>query len=93
MFTVLKGGTKMITRTLLAGVVAILFATPALASHCPKDAAAIDSALGVVSVSAETKTQVMSLRDQGMAQHTAGDHGSAEKSLAEAMRLLLMDLK
>ena len=72
-----------------AAAAAVLFVTPAYAFHCPKDAAAIDHALGVLAVSDEVKAEVQTLRDQGMEQHEAGNHADAVNSLSEAMRLLL----
>ena len=88
-----SGGTTMIKQTLLAGTAILLFATSAYASHCPKDAAAIDHALGALEVSDDVKTQVTALRDKGMAEHEAGNHADAENSLSEAMRLLLMSVE
>lgn len=78
---------------LLAGAAALLIATPAFAFHCPRDAAAIDHALGVLAVSDEVKADAQALRDQGVAQHEAGNHEDAQTTLAEAMRLLLMSVE
>lgn len=78
----------MITRIFAAAF--LLAATPAYAFHCPKDAAAIDHALGAMNVSDDVKAQVQSLRDKGMAEHEAGNHADSVNSLAEAMRTLLM---
>lgn len=80
----------MITRILVAGAAALLIASPAYAFHCPKDAAAIDHALSVMSVPADVKSDVTALRDKGMAEHAAGNHADAVNTLAEAMRKLLM---
>lgn len=77
----------------LAAAVALLAATPALAFHCPKDAAAIDHALAALDVSDEVKAQAQALRDQGMQQHETGNHADAVNSLSEAMRLLLMSVE
>ena len=68
---------------------AMFIATPALANHCPMDAAAIDAALAKMDVSDEVKTQVTALKDEGMALHEAGNHDESEAKLAEAMRMLL----
>ncbi len=78
----------MIRATALAAAAALL-AAPAFASHCPMDAEAIDAGLAAIEVSDEVRTEVETLRDQGMEQHEAGDHAAAEATLAEAMRLLL----
>jgi len=83
----------MIKRTLLAGTAVLLIATPALATHCPKDAKAIDHALAAMTVSADVKGKVTALRNKGMEQHKAGKHSDAEHSLAEGMRLLLNSVK
>lgn len=78
---------------ILAGAVALLAATPALAFHCPKDAAAIDHALAALDVGEDVEAQAQALRDQGMQQHEAGNHAEAANSLSEAMRLLLMSVE
>ena len=78
---------------MLTGAAALFVATPALAFHCPKDAAAIDHALGVLEVSDEVKAEAMDLRDQGMQQHEAGNHAEAVDSLTAAMRLLLTSVE
>jgi hypothetical protein len=83
----------MLRNTVLATTLLFLAATPALAHHCPKDAAAIDHALSVVNVDDGVKAEVTTLRDKGMAEHNAGDHAASEATLAEAMRLLLNSLK
>lgn len=77
----------------LVGAAALLVATPAFAFHCPKDAAAIDHALGVLEVSDEVKAEARTLRDQGMEQHEAGNHAEAVDSLTAAMRLLLTSVE
>lgn len=78
---------------LIAGAAVLLAATPALAFHCPKDAAAIDQALAAVDLGDEVEGQVQALRDQGMQQHEAGNHAEAVNSMSEAMRLILTNLK
>ena len=82
------------TRLKLAtAAAAILVATPAFAFHCPKDAAAIDHGLDALAVSDEVKAEVQALRDQGMAEHEAGNHAEAVNALSEAMRLLLTSVE
>ena len=83
----------MLNKFALATAAMLLTATPALAHHCPLDAAAIDHALSIVSVGDDVKAQVTTLKDKGMAEHKAGDHAAAETTLAEAMRLLLNNVK
>jgi hypothetical protein len=83
-------GEDIMLRTTLAAISIVAFTSiPALASHCPADAAAITAALENVTVSDEMQAQVIELRDTGMAAHEAGNHDEAEATLAEAMRLLL----
>lgn len=78
------------SRTTLAALAVLALSTiPALAAHCPADAAAITAALEKVSVSGEIEAQIVALRDEGMALHEAGNHRESEAKLAEAMRLLL----
>ncbi len=79
-------------KVLIPFPLALVFAMPAVAGHCPKDVKAIDNALGKVNLSSEQKAQVQSLRDEGQALHTSGNHGDSEKKLAEAMRVLLNGL-
>ena len=79
----------MIRNTLAAFAALALMATPALAAHCPLDAAAIENALPNSSLSDEEKAEVEALKVQGMEQHEAGNHRESEALLAEAMRKLL----
>lgn len=81
----------MIKRTLLAGAVVTLVATPAFAFHCPKDAAAIENGLAVLILPDDVKEQVTALHHKGLQEHEAGNHADAVNSLSEAMRLLLMN--
>jgi hypothetical protein len=83
----------MLNKFALATAAMLLTVTPALAHHCPMDAAAIDHALMVASVGDDVKAQVTALKDKGMAEHKAGDHAAAETTLAEAMRLLLNSMQ
>ncbi|MDP2620880.1 MAG: hypothetical protein Q8P46_12020 [Hyphomicrobiales bacterium] len=82
----------MLRKTLLAGAALALFATPALAFHCPMDAAAIDAGLAKASLTDAQKAEITALKDKGMAEHSSGNHDEAQKSLAEAMRKLLNDM-
>ena len=80
----------MIARSLAAAALVVAFATPALAGHCPADVKAIDNALAAgIKMSAAQKTEVQSLRDQGDAQHKAGQHKESVGTLAKAMRIIL----
>lgn len=79
----------MIRKTLTAFAALALMATPALAAHCPQDAAAIEAALPNSSLSDAEKAEVEALKEQGMELHAAGNHRESEAVLADAMRRLL----
>ncbi|MEF2550260.1 hypothetical protein VQ042_02660 [Aurantimonas sp. A2-1-M11] len=78
-----------IMKWIALAVTSTLLATPALAAHCPMDAAAVEAGLAKMEVSEELETEVTALKDEGMALHEAGSHDEAEAKLAEAMRKLL----
>ena len=82
----------MITRSLIAAAILVVFSAPALAFHCPADVKAIDNALPKSSLTAAQKTEVMKLRDEGEAQHNAGKHQDAVNTLAKAMRIILNNM-
>ena len=90
----------MIKRSLIAVAVAVAVSSaafsPAQAFYCPKNVKAIDTALdkpwAKVNLSADEKSKVKGLRDKGLAQHKAGDHKGAVKSLAEAVRIILNNM-
>ena len=82
----------MITRSLIAAAILVAFSAPAMAFHCPADVEAIDNALPKSSLTAAQKTEVMKLRDEGEAQHKAGQHQDAVNTLAKAMRIILNDM-
>jgi hypothetical protein len=67
----------------------VAFSAPALAFHCPADVKAIDNALPKSNMSAAQKAEVTELRNQGEAQHKAGNHKEAVDTLAKAMRTIL----
>jgi hypothetical protein len=79
----------MILRSVLIAAVMTVYATTALAFHCPADVKAIDHALPAAQMSQAQKDQVMSLRNEGEALHKAGDHKDAVSKLSEAMRVIL----
>lgn len=70
-------------RIVIVAVALCGFASPALASHCPKDIKLIDAALAQQS-NAEAKV----LRDKGEALHKAGKHEESLDALHQAMKLL-----
>lgn len=79
----------MFARILGAAVVAVMLASPALASQCPTDISKIDAALEAnTSLSAEEKAKVAALRDEGEAQHKAGKHDDSVSTLAQAKTML-----
>lgn len=76
-------------RLLLAAILAAGLSAPALAFQCPKDVAEIDAALGMnPDLSAEQLAEVQKLRDEGEAQHKAGNHQGAVDTLAKAKEIL-----
>jgi hypothetical protein len=81
--------TLMMTRTVLAAFVSLLFASPALAFHCPADMAKIDAALaGNPPLTAEQLAEVQQLRKEGEDYHNAGKHQESIDTLAKAMAIL-----
>ena len=79
-------------KTLFA-LILMSFSAVTMAGHCPADAKAIDDGLAKATLTDEIKAQVVALRDKGMSEHDAGDHGSAVNTLAEAMRILLTNME
>jgi hypothetical protein len=74
---------------LLAAIVALAFATPAFAMHCPADMAKIDAALAAnPQISAEQLAEVKELRAEGEAYHNEGKHQESVDTLAKAMAIL-----
>ena len=60
-----------------------------MAAHCVRDARAIDAALPKANLTSEQKSQVETLKTEGLALHESGDHRESEKKMAEAMRIIL----
>lgn len=76
-------------RKLCTMIILVLFASPALAAHCPKDVKVIDAALEKgTELSEEQLAQVKKLRDDGEELHNAGKHGESLEALHEAMDLI-----
>ena len=79
----------MIKRVLLTAVIAVAFAGPAFAFHCPKDMAAIDTALAKNPKLSEAQmAAVKKDRADGEAQHKAGKHAEALIALCRAEKVL-----
>jgi hypothetical protein len=73
----------------LAAFASLLFITPALAFHCPKDMAKIDEALANnPPLTAEQLAEVQKLRKEGEDYHNAGSHQESVDTLAKAMAIL-----
>ncbi len=58
-------------RLFIAAIIAFGFASPALASHCPKDVKLIDAAL-----TQQSNAEAQTLRDKGDALHRTGPASS-----------------
>ena len=79
----------MLLRTLSAAALVAMFATPALAFHCPVDIGKIDAALAAnPDISDEDKAKVTELRNKGEELHNAGNHQESVDTLAEALQIL-----
>jgi len=73
-------------RLLITALFALGFASPALASHCPKDIKLIDAAL-----SQQSNAEAQRLRDKGEMLHKTGKHKESEDALHQAMKILSLD--
>ena len=80
-------------KRLILSFVILFFSTGAFAGHCPADGKAIDAGLAKATLSDDQKSEIMQLRDTGLAQHEAGDHSAAVGTLSNAMRLLLNNMQ
>jgi len=79
----------MIKQVLVAAALSCFLATSAFASTCPLLVQQINEALAAgPDLSAEQIAEVEALRDQGEAEHKAGDHPTSEASLHQAMQIL-----
>jgi hypothetical protein len=77
-------------KLLTALALCVAVSGPAFANSCPTHVQAIDAALAANpnSTSPEDLAKAKELRDQGEAQHTAGQHAESMATLAEAEKLL-----
>ena len=79
----------MIKRVLLTAVIAVAFAGPTYAGHCPKDMAAIDAALAKnPKLSAAQMAAVKKDRADGEELHKAGKHAESLVALCRAEKVL-----
>ena len=79
----------MFARIFTVAAVLALLSAPAFASQCPLDVKAIDAGLSTVNLSADNKAEVIALRNEGDALHSAGKHKESVDKLTEAMRIML----
>lgn len=70
-------------KLLIAMIVLFGFASPALASHCPRDAQKVSQAL-----ESQNNPEAKALLDKGVALHEAGKHAESLEALHEAMKML-----
>ena len=75
-------------RATLALAFLLAVASPAFASQCPADMAAIDAALQTAQLSDADMAKVKELRAQGQQLHEAGQHGQSDDALGQAKALL-----
>ena len=75
-------------KLLLIGALVMAFASPVLASSCPKHMAAIDAALSGASLSKADMAKVKDLRASGEMLHKGGKHAESVKALGDAKKML-----
>ena len=76
-------------KKIAVAAMALLIATPVLASSCPKHMKAIDDALAKNPKLTEAQmSEVKKLRADGEAHHKAGRHGESEAALRKAEDIL-----
>ncbi len=76
-------------RILTAAVLSLFVSGPAFAGTCPLMVKNIDAAMAAMpDLSADQKAEVMSLRDEGDAQHKAGQHKESVETLQKAKDIL-----
>ena len=75
-------------KIVLASVIALGLASPALANHCPMDMKKIEAAMKTTMADEATKKKVMELYNKGKTEHESGNHEASMKDLGDAMKLL-----
>jgi hypothetical protein len=76
-------------KLLLAALVSMAFAFPAIAAQCPKDMKKIDEALAKnPNITTEQMAEVTKMRAEGEAMHKGGQHKDSVKTLHKAMEIL-----
>ncbi len=78
----------MLKRTLLAAAAAVLIASPAFASECPKHMKALDEAM--TKNMSKATAEVKKLRADGEALHKAGKHADSMVALKKAEGMMGM---
>ena len=73
---------------ILTAAVLSFAALPALAGQCPMDMAKIDAAMATAELSEAEMAEVMTLRTEGEAMHSSGDHATSVEMLAQAKAIL-----
>lgn len=76
-------------RTSLAALLLSLASGVALANSCPLEVKKIDEALGKnTTLTADQKTEVKKLRDEGEKLHSEGKHKESMETLGKAKKML-----
>ncbi|MDH3742526.1 MAG: hypothetical protein OER56_13110 [Hyphomicrobiales bacterium] len=75
-------------RLLLTGAALVALTTSVYAGQCPGLIQKVDEALSASQLAEADKAKVMELRNQGEAQHAAGQHAESVASLNEALQAL-----
>jgi hypothetical protein len=82
----------VIKQLVIAAAAVVFVSSSALAGGCPMAVkAATDGLAHNTTLSAEQKTEVQSLIDQGAKQHADGDHGGSMETLNKALHTLGLD--
>ena len=80
---------KRILVVAAAAAVAVAMTSPAFAKHCPKDAKIVEQAMSkATGLNKMQMTEVIALRDKGVAYHKDGKHGEAIKARHAATKIL-----
>lgn len=80
----------MLKRTLLAAAAAVLIASPAFASECPKLMKGVDEAM--TKNMSKATAEVKKLRADGEADHKAGKHADSVAKLKKAGGMMGMKM-
>ena len=78
----------MFRHIIVASVVALGFATPALAGSCPVLSRQVTAGLAKSSQPAATKAEITTLRNRGDKEHRTGKHAQSVATLKKALAML-----